>query len=348
MIPLLSLTCHGRSLDANTLRFSIQNLPSETTLRLKMFAQNSRGKSDSFWLRSQTLVQRPIERVIESQDIFTFNDISDASSSSSKGRLRLTSMTRRPLLWVFLLGSLLIGLTVLALGIVILIKFQRRRRLSSSLTTSGGSCHLTTSGSRGSSSDQLNQNEKEDDDDDSGNFKRRSASSSSGFLRRLTDRGDRDEDKCNLNEDFGDERRLTCSLTARNDCSSSGTFNGRKPYHPNDYGSSKGPPDIIPSFAQHNISFLSQAGCSSSSSLTSSPASCLRRLSLHLPSSSVTPTFLPPSLPSTTIPPQSDPHHHVVLDDDDDQAKEAAIEGDTATSSSGLNDKNFSTFGQSS
>jgi hypothetical protein len=150
---------------------------------------------------------------------------------------------------------------------------------------------------------------------------------------------ERDEDKYNLNEDFGDER------SARNDSSPSG-MNGRKPYHPNDYGSSKGPPDIIPSFAQHNISFLAGCSSSSTSSVTSSPSGLQRRLSLHLTPSSVTP--VPPSLPSSVIPPLPQPlsdHHHRVLDDD--EAQEGVIQEDTATSSSGLNDKNFSAFGQS-
>ena len=305
-----------------------------------MFAQNARGKSDLVWLRTQTLPQRPLERVIESQDIFSLNELPDGSSS--RGKLRLTSMTRRPLLFVFLLGSLLIGLTVMCLGIMILVKFQRRRRLSSSLTSAtsaGGSCHLTTNS--GSSSDQLNHNEGDDDGEEC--FKKRS--SSSGFLRRLTGATDCD-DKCTLQEDFGDERRLTLSA-ARNESTS--CSNGRKPYHPNDYGSSKGPPDIIPSFAQihhqGHISFL--AGCSSSSvasmnssSVTSSPSG--RRLSLVLPQ-----PVLPSQSPCLPPPPPSEGDHNV--DDDDDDEPKGVIEGeeDTAESSSGLNDKNFSAFGQS-
>lgn len=47
-------TSQGKSSDSSSISFQVPNLPSETTLRFRIFASNPKGKSDAVWIRATT------------------------------------------------------------------------------------------------------------------------------------------------------------------------------------------------------------------------------------------------------------------------------------------------------
>lgn len=137
------------------LQFLISNLPSETTLRLRLFAQNSKGKSDSSWIRAQTL--RPPERLIESsQDILSLNDNSDIPNSNG---ISASSLLHQPHLISLVVGFFVITSSAILFGILLLVKFRKSRSASCSLMGSN-SCHLTSSNLR-DSPDQMSSDSSE-------------------------------------------------------------------------------------------------------------------------------------------------------------------------------------------
>lgn len=155
------------------MRFTVSGLPAETSVRLKIFARNSKGKSDYVWLRGQTL--RAPDRVIVSRDFLGMNDLPDHQ--------RLYSLFRRPLLLFFVAASVVVTTTVLCLAVIVCRQFRTRS------TRTVSSCHFN-SGSHmesRSSSDRLNDCEE--------------------VLKRSS--GSCDGNKSTLNEDFCDQQLLS-------------------------------------------------------------------------------------------------------------------------------------------
>ena len=91
LYPTKNASWLQRSQSNSVVSFVVPNLPSETTLRLRIFASNTRGKSDSIWIRSMTT--RPPEKLIErNQDqvsgngvLWSLNDESEGQPSSPDG-----------------------------------------------------------------------------------------------------------------------------------------------------------------------------------------------------------------------------------------------------------------------
>ena len=128
--------------DSAGMRFTVSGLPAETSVRLKIFARNSKGKSDYVWLRAQTL--RAPDRVIENRDFLGMNDLPDHQ--------RLYSLFRRPLLLFFVAASAVVTCTVVSLAVIVCRQIRSR---SAALLTA---CHFN-SGSHmesRSSSERLN------------------------------------------------------------------------------------------------------------------------------------------------------------------------------------------------
>ena len=116
--------------DAAGVLFDVCSLPPESSVRLKIFARNSRGKSDYVWLRAQTL--RAADPLIEDQGFLGANHLPDHQ--------RLYSLFRRPLLLFFLTASAAVILTVMSLAVLL----YRQLRSRSSLTASSVSCHFNS------------------------------------------------------------------------------------------------------------------------------------------------------------------------------------------------------------
>jgi hypothetical protein len=129
------------------MRITVSGLPAETSVRLKIFARNSKGKSDYVWLRGQTL--RAPDRVIVNRDFLGMNHLPHHQ--------RLYSLFRRPLLIFFLIASAVVVVTVLVLAVIVWRQFRTRHSASVLLTTS--SCHFNSGSQTESSSDRGNESD---------------------------------------------------------------------------------------------------------------------------------------------------------------------------------------------
>lgn len=199
--------------DTNSFQFFVPGLPAATTLRLKIFAQNSKGRSDYSWLRAATL--RPAERLIDSQSTSSNGgSVFEESSNVLKGK---------PMLLMLVAAAFLLVLIVIVVGIIAFVKMNRTTHGSSSIFSS----HLN-SGSHLQSS-------QENDHLPSGDHHHYGPSNGP----RDTFYKDELNDNCCCEDDCCDQMLLT-----------QGSKDLRNPYQPSsDYqSSSKGPPDIIPSF----------------------------------------------------------------------------------------------------
>lgn len=202
-----SFLCGSRLSDSRSLHFFATNLPPETNVRLKVFAKNSKGRSDHVWLRGQTL--RAPDHLVENQDFLgTTSDLPDYS--------RFYAIFRSPLSLTFLALTTVITMTVMTLAIIVLVKARRRGSLASS------SCHFDNAApgdllSR-DSCDQLR---------DGAEDKRAGGSFVHPDLH-LEDK------KCTCDDEFCDEQLLSAGQQFTN------------PYQGRDYGMGwEGPPDII-------------------------------------------------------------------------------------------------------
>lgn len=193
--------------DSRNLKFFATNLPPETNVRVKVFAKNSKGRSDYVWLRAQTL--RAPDHLVENQDFLGTTDLPDYS--------RFYAIFRSPLSLTFLALTTVITMTVMTLAIIVLVKARRRGSLASS------SCHFDNAApgdmlSR-SSCDQL-RDETEDKLAPGGSFVHPDL--------HLEDK------KCTCDNEFCDEQLLSTGQQFTN------------PYQGREYGMGwEGPPDII-------------------------------------------------------------------------------------------------------
>lgn len=117
-------------------------------MRLKIFARNSKGKSDYVWLRAQTV--RAVDRVIVNRDFLGMNDVSDHE--------RLYSLFRRPLLLFFVSASVVVTSTVVSLAVIVCRQFRSR---PTGLLTAA-SCHFNSGSNMESrsSSERLNDSQE--------------------------------------------------------------------------------------------------------------------------------------------------------------------------------------------
>lgn len=176
-------------------------------MRLKIYAKNSKGRSEYVWLRAQTT--RTEVHLVQNQDFL-------GSSSDFGDYSHLYSMFRSSLSLTFLAIITVVTMTVITLAIIVL---ASRRRTS--LTTSS-SCHFDESGPSGPASrDSCDQLHQTTDD-----VLKRAAGS---FLRPDVHL---EEKKCTCDDEFCDEQLLSSRQQFTN------------PYQGRDYGW-EGPPDII-------------------------------------------------------------------------------------------------------
>lgn len=210
-------------IDSNSFQFFVSGLPAATTLRLKIFAQNSKGRSDYSWLRAATL--RPAERLIDSQS--TSNgangggSIYEESSNLLKGK---------PMLLMLVAAALLLVLIVIVVGIIAFVKMNRTSHGSSSTFSESNSSHLH-SGSHLQS--------QENDHLPSGDHQHYSSNGP-----RDTFYKDELNDNCCCEDDCCDQMLLTQGSKDNRNNQYQQQHPSSDPYQ----SSSKGPPDIIPSF----------------------------------------------------------------------------------------------------
>ena len=197
--------CNSLPSDSRSLHFFATNLPAETNVRLKVFAKNSKGRSDYVWLRAQTLPAP--DHLVENQDFLgTTTDLPDYS--------RFYAIFRSPLSLTFLALTTVITMTVMTLAIIVLVKSRRRGSLASS------SCHFDNATAPG---DLLSR--------DSGDHLRDSADKRAGGSFVHPD-VHLEEKKCTCDDEFCDDQLLSTGQQFTN------------PYQGRDYGW-EGPPDII-------------------------------------------------------------------------------------------------------
>lgn len=96
--------------------FYISNLPTETTLRLRLFAQNNKGRSESIWIRAQTL--KIPERMFEGQDDMR-------SDPSSTGRSDVDSASLMANVISFVIGAMAFILFSVIAACLVLLKFGK-------------------------------------------------------------------------------------------------------------------------------------------------------------------------------------------------------------------------------
>lgn len=82
-----------------------------TNFKLKIYASNSKGKSDSTWLKAQTL--RPAERLI------------DNNSNSKDGHAGVILLRGKPMVMALLIGAAVVTLIVIALGVIAVLRVRR-------------------------------------------------------------------------------------------------------------------------------------------------------------------------------------------------------------------------------
>lgn len=207
-------------------------------MRLKIYAKNSKGRSEYVWLRAQTT--RPEVHLVQNQDFL-------GSSSDFGDYSRFYSMFRSSLSLTFLAIITVITMTVITLAIIVLA--SRRRAMS--LTTSS-SCHFDESGPSGPASrDSCDQLHQTTDD-----VLKRAAGS---FLRPDVHL---EEKKCTCDDEFCDEQLLSSGQQFTN------------PYQGRDYGW-EGPPDIILYFPYNTATAATDATSDPTSSYALSEGSLL-------------------------------------------------------------------------
>ena len=223
-----------RPIDSNSFQFFVPGLPAATTLRLKIFAQNSKGRSDYSWLKAATL--RPAERLIDSQST---SSGSSGSSGSSIFEESSNMLKGKPVLVLLSAAAVLLILIVIVVGIIAFVKMNRTHGGSSSSTFSeSNSSHLHSSGGS-----HLQSNGQENDHLPSGDHHNNHFGSGSSNGPQSTFYKDElnDTNYC-CEDDCCDQMLLTG--TGSNDLRS---YQPSSDYH-QPSSSTKGPPDIIPSF----------------------------------------------------------------------------------------------------
>lgn len=104
---------------SNSFQMFVPNLTPNTNFKLKLFAANSKGRSDQIWLSAQTL--RPAERLVDS------NKSSNTDSNTS------LLLRGKPMVIALLIGAGVVTLIVMALGIIAVVRVR----------TSSGVCRQT-------------------------------------------------------------------------------------------------------------------------------------------------------------------------------------------------------------
>ncbi|KAI1309375.1 hypothetical protein HDE_00025 [Halotydeus destructor] len=111
------------STEANSFQFLMTNLPSATTFRAKMYAQNSKGRSEASYVQAATL--RPAERLVDSQ-------------AGDKGHNALQASGQvlevQPTLLMFIIVATASALIIIIIIVIVALVRLRRRRTSASLT----------------------------------------------------------------------------------------------------------------------------------------------------------------------------------------------------------------------
>ncbi|XP_054169147.1 hemicentin-1-like [Oppia nitens] len=98
-----------------TFQLFVPNLTPATSFQLKLFAINSKGKSDQIWLRAQTL--RPAERLVDA----------DSNTNNNNNELLNTGQTfkTKPMLMALLIGAAVVTVIVISLGIIAVVRVRR-------------------------------------------------------------------------------------------------------------------------------------------------------------------------------------------------------------------------------
>ncbi|CAG2160223.1 unnamed protein product [Oppiella nova] len=96
----------------NSFQLFVPNLTPATNFKLKLFAANSKGRSDQIWLKAQTL--RPAERLVDAN--------SNASNDGSNSGLILRG---KPMVMALLIGAGVVTLIVIALGVIAVVRVRR-------------------------------------------------------------------------------------------------------------------------------------------------------------------------------------------------------------------------------
>lgn len=165
------------SLDASSFQFFASNLPSATNFKAKLYAKNSKGRSNHVWLNAQTL--RPAERLVDSQSNNGVNGF-QAAGPVLRGK---------PAMIALLIGAGVVTLIVIAL-IVIAVARVRRRSSEMSVTHNGSNLPSHTNARPPPSSDEQ--------------------SPGTGGATLF---GDEDEEPCCCEDDCCDEMLLTTNHT---------------------------------------------------------------------------------------------------------------------------------------
>lgn len=97
------------SASANSFQMFVPNLTPNTNFKLKLFAANSKGKSDQIWLSAHTL--RPAERLVDSNT----NGSHDGTPPFLRGK---------PMILALLAGAAVVTLIVMALGIIAVVRVR--------------------------------------------------------------------------------------------------------------------------------------------------------------------------------------------------------------------------------
>lgn len=108
--------------EASSFQFFATNLPAATTFRAKLFAQNSKGRSDAVMLNVQTL--RPAERLVDSHTTNGQNNL----------QARSQIFTVQPTLIIFVAGA---AIAVLVSIVIIVAIVRSRRRIVSTTARPG-------------------------------------------------------------------------------------------------------------------------------------------------------------------------------------------------------------------
>lgn len=108
----------------NNFQFFITQLPPATQFRLKIYAQNSKGKSQEISLKAQTL--RPAERLIDSLAISSGKSSTSPSSSSHSNYDSTATLAffirSKPFLMALLIGAGLLTVAVVIVALFALLK----------------------------------------------------------------------------------------------------------------------------------------------------------------------------------------------------------------------------------
>jgi hypothetical protein len=105
---------------SNSFQLFVPNLTPATNFKLKLFASNSKGKSDQIVLKAQTL--RPAERLVDAN-----------SSGSSDGSNANLLFRGKPMVMALLIGAGVVTLIVIALGVIAVVRVRRSASHSNSM-----------------------------------------------------------------------------------------------------------------------------------------------------------------------------------------------------------------------